>query len=69
MRARWGFRLALVVAAATFLAPGNSMAGRLSPGSATRAPEIESPVWFNGGPASLAALHGRVVLVEFWTYG
>jgi hypothetical protein len=69
MQARWGFRLALAVTAATVLAQGNSMAGRLSPGSATQAPEIQSAVWINGGPTSLADLHGRVVLVEFWTYG
>ena len=66
---RWGFRLALVVAVATLIANGNSMAERLTPGAATPAPEIQSSVWINGGPTSLAALHGRVVLVEFWTYG
>jgi len=69
MRARWGSRLVFVVAAATVLAQGISMAGRLSPGPATRAPEIQSAVWVNGEPTSLASLHGRVVLVEFWTYG
>jgi hypothetical protein len=25
--------------------------------------------WINGGPLTLTALRGRVVLVEFWTYG
>ena len=69
MRARWGFRLALVVAAATLMGQGNSVAGRLSPGPAVRTPELQSPVWINGGPTSLAGLHGRVVLIEFWTHG
>ncbi len=69
MRVRWGFRLALVVAMVTLLANGNSMAGRLTPGAATPAPEIQSSVWIIGGPTSLAALRGKVVLVEFWTYG
>ena len=69
MPARWGFRLALVVAAATLIAQGNSVAGRLSPGPTVRAPEIQSAVWINGGPTSLAGLHGRVVLIEFWTHG
>jgi hypothetical protein len=33
------------------------------------APEITGGPWLNGPPLSLAALRGRVVLVEFWTYG
>jgi hypothetical protein len=69
MRARWKFRLGLVVAVAMVLAQASSMAGRLTPGSATPAPEIQSSVWINGGPTSLAALRGKVVLIEFWTYG
>lgn len=69
MRVRWAFRVALVVAMATLIAQGNSMAGRLTPGAATTAPEIQSSVWINGETTSLAALRGKVVLVEFWTYG
>jgi thiol-disulfide isomerase/thioredoxin len=33
------------------------------------APEITGQRWINSGPLSLAALRGRVVLVDFWTYG
>lgn len=33
------------------------------------APEITGASWINGGPLSLGKLRGRVVLVEFWTYG
>jgi hypothetical protein len=33
------------------------------------APEITGGPWVNGPPRSLAGLRGRVVLVEFWTYG
>jgi hypothetical protein len=33
------------------------------------APEITGGPWLNSGPLSLAGLRGRVVLVEFWTYG
>jgi len=69
MRACWGFQLALVVAVGTLMAQGNSMAGRVIPGAATPAPEIQSSVWINGEPTSLAVQRGRVVLVEFWTYG
>jgi hypothetical protein len=39
------------------------------PETATPAPEVESPVWINSGPLRLADLRGKVVLVEFWTYG
>jgi hypothetical protein len=34
-----------------------------------RAPEIVGQAWINSPPLSLEALRGRVVLVEFWTYG
>ena len=33
------------------------------------APEITGGPWLNSEPLSLAGLRGRVVLVEFWTYG
>lgn len=33
------------------------------------APEITSSTWLNGAPQSLADLRGKVVLVEFWTFG
>jgi hypothetical protein len=33
------------------------------------APEITGGPWINSEPLSLVALRGRVVMVEFWTYG
>ncbi len=39
------------------------------PETAPPAPEVESPVWINSAPLRLADLRGKVVLVEFWTYG
>jgi hypothetical protein len=33
------------------------------------APEITGGPWINSEPLSLGGLRGRVVLVEFWTYG
>ena len=33
------------------------------------APEITGGPWINSEPLSLASLRGRVVMVEFWTYG
>lgn len=33
------------------------------------APEITGGPWINSQPLAAPALRGRVVLVEFWTYG
>jgi hypothetical protein len=33
------------------------------------APEIAGAPWINSPPLTLAALRGRVVLVDFWTNG
>jgi hypothetical protein len=33
------------------------------------APEINGERWINSAPLTIADLRGRVVLVEFWTYG
>ncbi|HTK90533.1 MAG TPA: hypothetical protein VL948_09795 [Verrucomicrobiae bacterium] len=33
------------------------------------APEITGDRWINSAPLSMAGLRGRVVLVEFWTFG
>jgi hypothetical protein len=33
------------------------------------APEIAGGPWINSTPLTLAGLRGRVVAVEFWTYG
>jgi len=32
------------------------------------APELSSGVWINSEPLTLKSLHGRVVLIEFWTF-
>ena len=33
------------------------------------APELDSEVWLNSDPLRLADLRGKVVMVEFWTFG
>jgi hypothetical protein len=57
----------LVVAAAVLAACALPVAALVAEGE--RAPEIVGQSWINSGPLSMAALAGRVVLVEFWTYG
>ncbi|NOT96220.1 MAG: redoxin domain-containing protein [Nitrospira sp.] len=38
-------------------------------GVGMKAPDITNPTWLNGPPLRLAELKGKVVLVEFWTFG
>ncbi len=33
------------------------------------APEITSPAWINSEPLKMEELRGKVVMVEFWTFG
>jgi hypothetical protein len=33
------------------------------------APELANEVWLNSPPLTLAGLRGKVVLVDFWTFG
>jgi hypothetical protein len=34
-----------------------------------QAPAIDGEAWINSSPLTVKGLGGRVVLVEFWTYG
>lgn len=66
MRAR-----ALIVAALV----GGVVAGGAAAASAqvlrigAPAPDVAGERWVNSAPLTTAGLRGRVVLVEFWTYG
>jgi hypothetical protein len=62
-----GWRLVLAMLAATAAVAGPAAAQALRPGAA--APEIAGAPWINSEPLTLAGLRGRVVLVDFWTYG
>ena len=64
------------VAILVLIAVGVGLAGPPSAAHAERgirvgqpAPEIAGGPWINAEPLTLAALRGRVVYVEFWTYG
>jgi thiol-disulfide isomerase/thioredoxin len=47
------------------LIPSRSLAEETK---APMAPEISSGIWINSEPLTLKSLHGRVVLIEFWTF-
>jgi hypothetical protein len=57
--------LALGVALLAVVGPASAQVPRVG----TAAPEVGGGPWINSTPLTLAGLRGRVVLVEFWTYG
>jgi len=57
----------LALTAALALAVAAPAPGQPKPGAS--APEIAGASWINSAPLTIGALRGRVVLVEFWTYG
>ncbi len=54
--------LGLVVAGGGWLVTAQPQTGQT-------APEITGGPWINSEPLTVGGLRGRVVLVEFWTYG
>jgi hypothetical protein len=63
---RWLVRMALaagLVGGLGAMASGQA----LQPGMP--APDIGGGPWINSEPLSLGALRGRVILIDFWTYG
>jgi hypothetical protein len=54
--------LGLVMAGGAWLVMAQPQTGQA-------APEITGGPWINSEPLTLSGLRGRVVLVEFWTYG
>jgi len=56
---------ALVSAVA--LVPGSATGQALRLGAP--APEVAGERWINSAPLTTPSLRGRVVLVEFWTFG
>jgi hypothetical protein len=61
---RAAFLLAALLAALGFAADAR---GDLKLGAP--APEVAGERWINSGPLTTRGVRGRVVLVEFWTYG
>ena len=66
MRRRASFLLVVLLAAAGLVAgPAAGQALRLG----AAAPEMARERWINSEPLTTPSLRGRVVLVEFWTFG
>jgi hypothetical protein len=57
-----GLMLLAFTAAAGLAAGQGPLAGK-------PAPELTAGRWINSAPLTMAGLRGRVVLVEFWTFG
>jgi len=55
-----------VAAVVTIAPPGHAESG---PRIGQPAPEITGGPWINSEPLTMQKLRGRVVYVEFWTYG
>lgn len=65
-------RRATTFSAAAVLAMALLAAGQRTVSAAaigTAAPEINEANWLNSKPLTMAGLKGRVVALEFWTYG
>jgi hypothetical protein len=65
---RWLACLATAAVGAIALSPAAGLAER-GARVGRPAPEITGGPWINSEALSLERLRGRVVLVEFWTYG
>ena len=63
------WRAAFVVAAlaASWLVSGTAAGEAVRLG--TPAPDVAGERWINSEPLTTSSLRGRVVMVEFWTYG
>lgn len=59
------FALAVLMGAMVLAVAGNATASLVG----KPAPELTNDTWINSEPLRLKDLKGKVVLIEFWTYG
>jgi hypothetical protein len=59
----------ILVGAVALLLVGLLPARAQAPRIGQPAPDVTGGPWINSAPLTLDGLRGRVVLVEFWTYG
>jgi hypothetical protein len=69
MRSRVMTLLTLIAAVAGLATLGPTQGAERAIRIGQLAPEITGGPWVNSEPLTLGALRGRVVFVEFWTYG
>ncbi len=62
-------RRARLTLAVTLLTLAGAAGTAAQPAPGTAAPEITAGKWINSAPLTIDALRGRVVAVEFWTFG
>jgi hypothetical protein len=65
----WPAALVVMGAVAAWAIAGPGLVGGETAGRGAAAPELTTGPWIGGPPVTLASLRGRVVLLEFWTYG
>lgn len=64
---RWGCLIALLLTGLFGWASPQARGQALKPGQL--AADLTGGPWINGPALSMEGLRGRVVLLEFWTYG
>jgi len=57
----------VIAAVAAALLVAAASADVVAPGKP--APELAAGAWINSEPLTMQGLRGRVVLIDFWTYG
>jgi hypothetical protein len=63
------FLFSLLPIAGMGIAAARAAAAQADLPSGPLAPPIRSATWINTAPLAWDSLRGRVVMVEFWTYG
>jgi hypothetical protein len=62
------WRLAILLMAAVLLTIADGAGAELVP-PGRPAPELAPGAWINSQPLTMHTLRGRVVVVDFWTFG
>ena len=66
---RWFVAIVLLIAVRAVVPVASPAMAQHAPRVGQPAPDITGTPWINSEPLSIEGLRGRVVFVEFWTYG